>query len=190
MSTFITGFDLETTGLDWTKGERIIEACFQVWRLEDRACVTSWRKLINPAGQRIAPAAQKVHGIAAADVLGKPVFKEVAPQIDLILQRSKALVAHNGAAFDAPFLHHEMKQAGIDMPNVPIFDTMTEGMFASYDTKPPSLQELCWALGIDYDPAKAHAAEYDVSCMMNCFFAGADLGYFDLAPIRAEKEAA
>ena len=163
------------------KGERIIEACVQVWRLEDRKKVIDWTQLINPQGQRINPRAQKVHGISAADLIGKPVFKEVAPKITAMLGRSKAVVTHNGEFFDLPFLAYELSKVDVPLPKgLESFDTMTGGMFASYDQKPPSLGELCWAMGVKYDPEQAHGASYDVSIMMEAFFAGVDLGYFNI----------
>ncbi|KCY89039.1 hypothetical protein J831_3542, partial [Acinetobacter baumannii 25691_8] len=39
---------------------------------------------------------------------------------------------------------------------------------------------LCFALNIDYDPNAAHAADYDVDVMMQCFFAGLDRGFYKI----------
>jgi DNA polymerase-3 subunit epsilon len=190
MSIFFTGFDLESTGLHWEKGDRIIEMNLQVWRWEDRKRVINWTSKISNDGQPINRKAQEVHGIAAVDLIGAPKFADVAEKIDTILSRSSAIVAHNGAGFDGPFLAHEMGKVGRKLPDIFLFDTMIEGMFASYDTKPPSLQELCWAMDVEYDPAKAHAAEYDVEVMMQSFFNAVDLGYFDVSEIINAKEAA
>ena len=192
MATFLSALDFETTGLDYMKGERIIEACVQVWRLEDRKKVIDWTQLINPQGQRINPRAQKVHGISAADLIGKPIFKEVAPKITAMLGRSKAVVTHNGEFFDLPFLAYELSKVDVPLPKgLESFDTMTGGMFASYDQKPPSLKELCWAAGVEYDDEQAHAASYDVEVMMKSFFTLTDLGYYDISHLtETEKEAA
>lgn len=187
---FFTGLDIESTGLEWMKGDRIIEINLQVWRWEDRKRVINWTTKISNEGQPINRKAQAVHGIAAADLIGAPKFSDVAEKIITMLRRSSAIVAHNGASFDGPFLAHELAKAGYELPDVYLFDTMTEGMFASYDTKPPSLQELCWSMGVEYDPQKAHAAEYDVEVMMQAFFNAVDLGYYDVSDIITSKEAA
>jgi DNA polymerase-3 subunit epsilon len=191
MPTFLSALDLETTGLDWDKGDRIIEACVQVWRLEDRKKLIDWTQLINPQGQRINPRAQKVHGISAADLIGQPHFEKVAPKISAMLGRSKAIVTHNGEFFDLPFLAYELARVDHDLPGeIESFDTMQNGMFASYDQKPPALQELCWAMGVEYDPEKAHSASYDVTVMMEAFFAAVDLGYYDIAHLTATESEA
>jgi len=189
MATFLSSLDLETTGLKAEKGDRIIEACVQVWRIEDRKKVINWTQLINPQGQSINARAQKVHGIAAHDLIGKPVFKDVAPKINAMLSRSVGVVTHNGEFFDLPFLAHEMAQVDLELPDIESFDTMQNGMFASYDQKPPTLQELCWSMGVEYDPLKSHAAEYDVDVMMQSFFKAVDLGYYDISHLKM-KEAA
>lgn len=189
MRTLIAGLDLETTGLDYEKGDRIIEVCCQIWDLDERNLILNYTQRISNDGKAINRKAQEVHRIAASDLVGKPLFKEIAPKLQTMLMRCKGLVTHNGEWFDIPFLAYEFAQLDIDLPSIESFDTMQNGMFASYDTKPPSLQELCWAMGVEYDPEKAHAADYDVEVMMKSFFNASDLGYFDIQPLLL-KEAA
>lgn len=189
MSTYITGFDTETTSVDPDKGDRIIEINMQLWRFEDRKRLINWTQRFTNAGQPIHKKAFAVHGISEADLVGKPKFEAHVPRIQQIMAKSAAMVAHN-AEFDVKFLVAELLRAGSKPPaSLPIFDTMAEGMFASYDTKPPSLEELCWALGVEYDRAKAHAADYDVDVLMQAFFNGVDRGYFDVSKF-TNKEAA
>ena len=181
MTVLFTGLDTETTGLKHEKGHRIIEINMQVFRWPDRKKLVNWTQRINPEGKTMEKAAQAVHGIGPADLIGKPVFKDVAPRIELILQRSAAVVIHN-AAFDLGFLAAEFAALEMDLPNVGVFDTMTEGMFASYDDKMPSLEELCWVMGVEYDRTKSHAADYDVDGMMDCFFKAVDRDLYDVTP--------
>jgi len=68
----------------------------------------------------------------------------------------------------------------MDIPHTEVFDTMTEGRWATPDGKLPKLQELCFALEVEYDTNKAHAAEYDVDVMMECLWKGIDCGFFTL----------
>jgi len=74
----------------------------------------------------------------------------------------------------------------IKMPQ--LSDTMTEGVWATHDGKKPSLQELCFACEVEYDPALAHAAAYDVDKMMDCFFKGLEWGYFELPEALRESQ--
>ena len=189
MRLFI-GLDTETTGLDVMKGHRVIEFYGEVYRREDYASILTLESRFSNEGKAIDKKAQEVHGIAAADLIGKPTFRDWAPKLAKVFQTVKGIVAHN-AQFDIGFLAHHMAEAGYPLPDdLIIFDTMTEGMTASYDSKAPSLREFCWSMGVEYDPAKAHAADYDVKVMMQAFFVALERGHFTLPETALEKEAA
>lgn len=183
--TIIAGLDIETTGL-LTPDHRIIEVYIGLWR--DDKKVFEYERRIDPQ-RSIAADAQKVHGITASDLMGKPTFDMIAPDIVKILSRAHVFIAHNGAEFDGPFLKQELRRVGHSLPQRPIFDTMLEGVWATPTGKKPRLQELCFACGIDYDPAKAHAAAYDVDRMMECLFRGASWGFFALPEVEIARAA-
>lgn len=188
---YLTGFDLETTGLDYEKGDRIIEANFQTYRWRDRKKVfdRTWR--FDPEGQKINARAQKVHGISATDLVGAPKFRELAPVIHRIMSSSAVIVTFNGERFDLPFLAFELVKCKLQPPgHLVSVDLMKRGMGASYDDKLPSLRELCWSMFVDYDDAKAHAADYDVAVMMDCYFKGVDRGLFASPESEVEEIAA
>lgn len=188
--SFIIGLDTETTGVDALKGDKVIEFCGHVYRWSDRKRLINLNQRISNEGQKINRKAQEVHGISASDLIGKPMFKDFAPKLSKIMARKPIVVAHN-AMFDMTFLAVQMKQAGLPLPpDLIIFDTMSEGMTTSYDAKSPSLREFCWAMGVDYDPALAHAAEYDVNVMMEAFFIAVDRGHFTLPETFTQAEAA
>ena len=185
--TLIVGVDVESTGLDWEKGDKIVEICALAYRLEDRKLLLDFTRRINPAGQRMNPKAQAVHGISATDLVSCPTFDKIAPAFSSILKRADLLLTFNGESFDLPFIAYEMLGAGETLPgDLMHMDLMREGMTASYDSKPPSLQELCWAMGVEYDTAKAHAAAYDVQVMIEAFFRGLDSGIFKM-PVQTEQ---
>ena len=54
---------------------------------------------------------------------------------------------------------------------------MAESRWATPDGKWPKLGELCFACGVNYNADEAHAAEYDVNKMMECFKKTQELGY-------------
>lgn len=177
----ITGLDIETTGLHAEKGDRIIEINMQVFDLATRKRRVNWTQRIHPGGRTINAAAQAVHHISLADLAGKPLWEDgPAKKVHGVLQKSALLVAHNGNSFDLPFIAEELETAGLEIPDVTPFDTMLEGRWATTNGKVPSLQELAWACDEEYDTEKAHAADYDVSVMMDCFWKGLDWGFFAL----------
>lgn len=173
----VVGVDIETTGLDFSKGDRIIEISMLAYDLDTRKLVLDYTRRCSSGGQAIHPKAQAVHHISAADLVGLPGFEALAPKVVAIMRASKMVVTFNGESFDMPFIAHELGLAGVPIPaEVMHFDLMREGAWASYDDKFPSLKEMCWACNVEYDPAKAHAAQYDTAQMMQSYFRAIDLG--------------
>lgn len=172
------GIDIETTGIDHPT-HRIIEVYIGLWSYENGNVVSlgALNQRINPM-RGIALEAQRVHKITANDLIGKPIFQDVAGDIVALLALADAYVWHNGNDFDGPFLNFEITEAKLTMPVRPAVDTMVEGVWATFDGKKPNLRELCLACDVPYDPALAHAAEYDVRQMMSCFFKGMEWGFY------------
>jgi DNA polymerase III subunit epsilon len=174
----ITIGDLETTGFVASKGHRIVEMCFQMYDLETRQLLRSISKLVNPL--RDIPAdASRVHGIYIEDLQDAPTWEQAAPIAGSVLRASSCFVAHN-VDFDAPFLGEELLRVNQTIPDVPLFCTMKNGRWATPNGKNPKLAELCWALDIDYDPGKAHRAEYDVERTAAALWKGLDAGLYRL----------
>lgn len=181
----ITGWDVETTGLHQAKGDRIIEIAMSFYDTR-RPGTTAKDKLVNKWVQRInpmrsiSPAAEKVHGISLDELGGCPEWGAVAPKVAKLMAAGKLLVAHNGDGFDVPFVCGELMRVGVTIPEVHTFDTMLNSRFATPNGKVPSLKELCLAFDVQYLDDEAHAADYDVNCMMECFFKGLQWGNFKL----------
>lgn len=182
----IAGLDWETTG-KLEPDHRIIEAYIGLYRGGKK--IWSYEQRIDPQ-RSISADAQRVHKIAASDLIGCPIWDTVAPTINQILQRADFVVAHNGNEFDRPFAEMEMRRIGLTLTEKPWIDTMVDGMWATADGKKPRLGELAFACGVDYDPTKAHAGAYDVDIMMDCFHRGLDWGFFSLPEQEGSKLAA
>lgn len=178
----ITGFDIETTGLDQSKGHRIIEVAASLYDLETRTLKGKFVQRINPE-RSIDADAQAVHGISFEELSGCPTWEEVAPKLVKVFRASGLIIAHNGAGFDMPFVGGELLRIGQPVPDVNCFDTMQKGRWATPMGKLPNLRELCFACGVQYDVLKAHAADYDVDVMMESFFVGLDKGFFKIPEI-------
>lgn len=176
----IGALDTETTGLE-PGDHRFIEIFVEQIEYPSRKSLTKKLQRINPQ-RSIQPAAQAVHKISLSDLIGCPSWEDVAPDIHKLIAGCDLLVAHNGEGFDLPFLNYEFKRVGLPEIRVPMFDTMLHGRWSTPIGKVPNLGELCWACEVDYDGSKAHAADYDVGVMMDCFFRGLDWGFFQ-APL-------
>ena len=176
--TLITCADTETTGLHQEKGDKIIEIALLTYDLDTRSLVNRYVQRIDP-DRPIDPAAQAVHGISYEMLMGCPKWEDVADEAHRIISGSKCLIAHN-LAFDAPFIAGEMLRVGKTVPLVNSFCTMDNGRWATFNGKSPKLGELCFALGVDYDPTAAHAADYDTEVLAECLFKGIDRGFYKL----------
>lgn len=99
-----TVFDVETTGLEPKKGDRIIEIAGV--RIEDGVIMESspFVKLVNPE-RKIPWEAAQVNKISDDDVATAPTIDQVLPQF-LEFAQGSILVAHN-CSFDVGFLHNE-----------------------------------------------------------------------------------
>lgn len=184
----ITGVDTETTGLSQEDGHRIVEICFRTYNTDTQTLVNSYIQRINPQ-RSIDAKAQEVHGISLSDLSGKPTWKDCVEDIQAMMREADVMIAHN-MKFDGPFIALELMRVGADVPPIEAFCTMENGRWATPNGKNPNLGELCFALGVDYTPEKAHSAEYDVDVMMKCLFKGMDRRFYTIPGLRDVPKAA
>lgn len=185
----ITGLDLETTGLEFADGHKIIELAIVMWDFPSMTVKAErvWR--FNPE-RAISAKAQEIHGITYEELADKPLFAELAPTINKIMALSDLVIAHN-ADFDIPFIKHELGLSAL-FPTIKSFCTMKNSRWATPLGKNSSLKELCFALGIEHDESKAHGALYDVQVTMECFKEAHRRGFFksalDVPELKPELE--
>jgi DNA polymerase III epsilon subunit family exonuclease len=113
----LAAVDLETTGLSFARGDRILEVAVVVGRRGETP--RAWSSLVNP-GRPVA--ATHIHGITDTMVRDQPPFAALVPVIAEQIAGT-VLVAHN-APFDMGFLNHECAAAGHRLPEVPVLDTL------------------------------------------------------------------
>ena len=102
--------DTETTGLDPSKGHRIVEiGCIEIWNKLPTG--KTFHKYVNPE-RDIPREAQNVHGLSSEFLSDKPKFKEISDDfLDFI--SDSTIVAHN-ANFDIKFIMAELEIIGKD----------------------------------------------------------------------------
>ncbi len=150
-------FDTETTGLD-AREDRIIElGCIEM--VNRFPTGRTFHHYINPQGRAINPEAQAVHGISAADLVGKPVFDDLAEEFLAFIDGAR-LVAHN-AGFDIGFINAEFARLGHPAVGPErVVDTLALAR-RKHPMGPNSLDALCRRYGIDNSHRTKHGALLD-----------------------------
>ena len=158
-------FDTETTGLDPTTGDRMVEiGCVEmVGRVETGR---TFHAYFNP--ERDMPIeAERVHGLSAAFLATKPRFAEQADEL-LAFLGDAPLVAHN-AGFDFGFLNNELEKIG----RQPIsMDRMVDTVQLARKKHPGSklsLDALCTRYGIDRSHRVKHGALLDAELLAQVY---------------------
>ena len=149
--------DTETTGLDPSRGDRIVE----IGALElfnHLPTGQTFHTYINP--ERSMPAeAEAVHGLSAVFLAGKPVFATIARSfLDFIAD--SVLIIHN-ASFDVGFLNAELSYRKLPaiLPER-VIDTLQLAR-QKHPGAVNSLDALCRRYGIDNSKRTKHGALLD-----------------------------
>jgi len=113
-------FDTETTGLDPSSGDRIVELAALKFRGLER--ISEFQTLVNP-GQPISEAAFAVNKISADMLKTAPQPQAAIPKFIDFIQES-CLCSYN-AGFDLEFLNNEFKILGLPgLKDIPIVDAL------------------------------------------------------------------
>ena len=158
-------FDTETTGLDPKTGDRMVEiGCIEMVNLVPTGA--TYHAYFNP--ERDMPAgAEAVHGLSAAFLSDKPLFREVAQEL-LDFIGDSPLVAHN-AGFDFGFLNAELALIAME----PVCATRMVDTVAIARKRHPgaklSLDALCSRYGIDRSHRVKHGALLDAELLAQVY---------------------
>lgn len=161
--------DTETTGLEYRRGDRVIEvACVEM--IGRKLSGRHFHRYINPQ-RDIEAGAQAVHGLTSEFLADKPLFAAIADELsDFIL--GAELIIHN-APFDIGFLNNEfalLKREPIEALCAGITDTLR----MARDQRPGkknSLDALCSEFSIDNSSRQLHGALLDAELLAEVYLA-------------------
>jgi DNA polymerase III subunit epsilon len=153
--------DTETTGLSPVQGDRVIElGCVEM--INRATTGRTFHFYLNPQGKAIDAGAQAVHGISAAFLADKPVFKDIAQDFIDFIQGAEVVI-HN-APFDLGFLNAELERVGMKpmkvASNCTIVDTLVLAK-NQYPGKRNSLDGLCDRFSVNRSNRNLHGALLD-----------------------------
>ena len=158
-------FDTETTGLDPKTGDRMVEiGCIEMVNLVPTGA--TYHAYFNPERDMQA-GAEAVHGLSAAFLSDKPLFREAAQEL-LDFIGDSPLVAHN-AGFDFGFLNAELALIAME----PVCTTRMVDTVAIARKRHPgaklSLDALCSRYGIDRSHRVKHGALLDSQLLADVY---------------------
>lgn len=140
-----TVFDTETTGLEPSAGDEIIQ--IGATRIVNGRLLRSevFDRLIDPR-RSIAPESVKVHGITQDMLAGRPTIERVLPDFHAFCEDT-VLVGHN-AAFDMRFLQMKEESTGVRFRQ-PVLDTLLLSAVIHPNQESHRLEAIAERLGVN-----------------------------------------
>ncbi len=160
--------DTETTGLEWKKGNRVVEiGCVEL--LERRPSGNNFHRYLKPDCD-FEQGAAEVTGLSLDFLADKPRFEEVVEEF-LAYVDGAELIIHN-AAFDMGFLENEMQLVGRGRlaERVTVTDTLAMAR-ERYPGQRNSLDALCKRLGVDNAHRQLHGGLLDAQILADVYIA-------------------
>ncbi|MFZ7097043.1 DNA polymerase III subunit epsilon [Luteimonas dalianensis] len=180
--------DTETTGLEWKKGNRVVEiGCVEL--VERRPTGRTYHCYLNPK-REFEAGAQEVTGLTLEFLADKPLFEDVVDEF-LAFVEGAELVIHN-AAFDIGFLDSELDRLGTGRGRMTDHASVLDSLDLArqrYPGQRNSLDALCRRLGVDNAHRQLHGALLDAQLLAEVYLAltagQGEIGFDALEPAAA-----
>lgn len=162
--------DTETTGLEHSKGHKIIEiGCVEM--NNRRKTDNDYHQYINPQ-REIDDGAFAVHGISNEFLQDKPLFRDIAQEfIDFV--RDAEIIIHN-APFDVGFINAELATIGKQWGQLEDYCTILDTLTMAREMHPGqknSLDALCKRYDVDNSQRDLHGALLDAQILLDVYLA-------------------
>ena len=160
--------DTETTGLEWKKGNRVVEiGCVEL--MERRPTGNTYHQYMNPQ-REFEQGAAEVTGLSLDALADKPLFAAIADDF-LAFVDGAELIIHN-APFDIGFLDYELsllgERYGRMRDRVQVEDSLLMAR-QRYPGQRNSLDALCKRLGVDNAHRQQHGALLDAQLLCEVY---------------------
>ena len=139
-----TVFDTETTGLEPSKGDEIIQIGAVRIVNGRRLRHENFDQLVDPR-RPLAKESAEIHGLTSEVLAGQPTIDRVLPSFHAFCADT-VLVAHN-AAFDMRFLQLKEEATGVVFAN-PVLDTMLLSLVVQPNQESHRLEAIAERLGV------------------------------------------
>ena len=139
-----TVFDTETTGLNPSQGDEIIQIGATRILNGKLLRAESFEQLVDPE-RPLAPESAKIHGITSEMLRGQPTIDKVLPAFHAF-SADTVLIAHN-AAFDMRFLQLKEEQTGLRFDH-PVIDTLLLSAVVHPNQESHRLEAIAERLGL------------------------------------------
>jgi DNA polymerase-3 subunit epsilon len=157
--------DTETTGLDPTTGDRLVEiGAIEI--VNQIVTGAHFHVLVNPE-REIPEDAFRIHGHSTALLRDKPLFSVIVDEF-LAFVGQDPLIIHN-AEFDMRFINWELQLAG--RPQIP-FDRVIDTLALArrkHPGAPNNLDALCDRYGVDRSRRIRHGALLDAEMLVDVY---------------------
>ena len=160
--------DTETTGLEWKKGNRIVEiGCVEL--IERRPSGRTYHQYIRPE-REFEPGAAEVTGLTVEFLADKPLFAQIADEFLAFVDGAEVII-HN-AAFDIGFIDYELSLLGEGYGKLLERVTVEDSLLMARQRFPGqrnSLDALCKRLGVDNTHRQLHGALLDAQLLCEVY---------------------
>ena len=156
--------DTETTGLDFKKGDRVVEVgCVELF---NHVSTGKNLQFYCSTDRIISEDARKITGLSNSFLNKFPTFSKQAESfLDFI--KDDTLIIHN-ADFDIGFLNNELKLAGLKKIENRVVDTVALAR-KTLNTRIANLDSLCKRFSIDLTQRKLHGALLDCQLLAEVY---------------------
>ena len=169
MSNRYISFDTETTGLDFNKGDRVVEIG-AVEILGRNKTGELYQTYLNPDGKEMSEGAAEITNITNEQLKAAPKFKDIVNEF-IEFDKGAELIIHN-AEFDIGFINHELKLANHEVKDIreicTVFDTLIHAR-KTFPGQRNNLNALSMRLGISGYDRTYHGALLDAQILADTY---------------------